>query len=135
MSFELETRVYMSIDLKKYRLRLHKACLHLLGDPEYIQILVNPKEMAVVIRSVDRVLRGDQTHKVNQKRLKSTNSVEIYSRIFVQKLCQEIQDIEAGSSYRLTGEVIPAQRIAVFSLREFVEIRREKQIDTRERRT
>ena len=82
--------------------------------------------MAVVIRSVDHTLRGDQTHKVNQTRFKSTNSVEIYSRFFIRKLCQEIQDVKLGSSYRVAGEVIPEQRIAVFSLREFEEIRREK---------
>ena len=126
MNDEVGSRVFMSIDLKKYCIRIHKACLHLIGDPKYIQILVNLDDMAVVIRSVDHTLRGDQTHKANQTRSKSTNSVEIYSRFFIRKLCQEIQDVKLGSSYRVTGEVIPEQRIAVFSLREFEEIRREK---------
>lgn len=126
MNDEVGSRVFMSIDLKKYCIRIHKACLHLIGDPKYIQILVNLDDMAVVIRSVDHTLRGDQTNKVNQTRFKSTNSVEIYSRFFIRKLCQEIQDVKLGSSYRVAGEVIPEQRIAVFSLREFEEIRREK---------
>lgn len=58
MNDEVGSRVFMSIDLKKYCIRIHKACLHLIGDPKYIQILVNLDDMAVVIRSVDHTLRG-----------------------------------------------------------------------------
>ena len=51
MNDEVGSRVFMSIDLKKYCIRIHKACLHLIGDPKYIQILVNLDDMAVVIAS------------------------------------------------------------------------------------
>ena len=30
----------ISIDLKKFRIRVHKESLHLIGDPKYIQFLV-----------------------------------------------------------------------------------------------
>ena len=38
MNDEVGSRVFMSIDLKKYCIRIHKACLHLIGDPKYILI-------------------------------------------------------------------------------------------------
>ena len=39
MSDKEEGIVSISIDMKKHRIRIHKATLHLLGDPKYIQIL------------------------------------------------------------------------------------------------
>ncbi len=106
----------ISLDLKKYRIRIHKATVHLIGDPKYIQLLVNPEDMAMAIRSVDVTLSGDQTHRVNQRQMKSDNSFEIYSRAFVEKLCQVRPDLEPGRTYRLTGKVIPKERVAVYSL-------------------
>ncbi len=35
----------LCIDLKKNRIRIHRQTLHLLGDPDYIQLLVNPSKM------------------------------------------------------------------------------------------
>lgn len=38
------------IDLKKNRIRIHKQTLHLLGDPEYIQLLINPVTRLIAVR-------------------------------------------------------------------------------------
>ncbi len=107
----------MAVDLKKYRIRIHKATIHQLGDPKYIQLLVNPKTMEVAIRCVEKEFSGDQTHKVNTHRMKSDNSYEIYSRTFTTKLCEIIGGLEANYSYRFFGNILPAQRAAVFSLK------------------
>lgn len=108
----------ISIDLKKYRIRVHKGMLHLLGDPGYIQLLVNPDKMMVVIRSLDHELSGDQSHKVNQKQMRSDNSVEFYSRSFVSKLRSVMGNAAEGWSYRIAGTVFPSQCIAVFHLED-----------------
>ena len=47
----------------------------------------------------------------------SENSYEIYSRPFIRKLCEVEPGIEDGGAYRLTGNVIPALKVAVFSLK------------------
>lgn len=107
----------MSIDLKKYRIRIHKATIHQLGDPKYIQILVNPKTMVVAIRSVEKEFNGAQAHKVNIHRMKSDNSYEIYSRTFTAKLCEIIKGLEDNYSYRIFGNFLPAHNAAVFSLK------------------
>ena len=39
-----------NFDLKKNRIRIHKLTLHMLGDPEYIQLLVNPQDSMIAIR-------------------------------------------------------------------------------------
>lgn len=53
MAENKRTLVQISIDLKKSRLRIHKASLHLIGDPLYIQLLVNREAQQVAIRSVE----------------------------------------------------------------------------------
>lgn len=106
----------MSVDLKKFRIRIYKTVIHQIGDPKYIQLLVNPDEMAVAIRSVEHELSGDQTHRVSERQLRADNSVEIYSRPFISKLCEVVSGLNVGYSYRLSGVVIPAEKTVVFSL-------------------
>ena len=107
----------LSIDLKKYRIRIHKSTLRLLGDPQYIQLLVNPESMAVAIRAATSAFNNDQTHKISQKQVQSDNSVELYSRSFIMKLCTVADVLDNGSTYHMHGEVHPAQNLAVFSLK------------------
>ena len=114
----------MAVDLKKYGIRIHKSVFRLLGEPKYIQLLVNPDEMIVAIRAVDSAFPGDSTHIINEKRMYSESSYEVYSRFFVNKLCEVVGGIAAGFTYRLTGEVIPSQRMAVFSLKTLQRIER-----------
>lgn len=106
----------MSIDLKKYRIRVHKESLHLIGDPKYIQFLVNINSRLVAIRAVDKEQVDLQTHRVDQTRMESDFSLEIYSRPFIERLCKEFNCLGDGNSYRLTGTAIQTERIAVFSL-------------------
>ena len=116
--------VTMSVDLKKYGIRIHKTLYRLIGEPKYIQLLVNPDEMIVAIRGVDKSVPKDSTHKINVKRMYSEASYEIYSRFFVCKLCEVVGDIKEGYSYRLSGEVLPSQGMAVFSLKTLYRIER-----------
>lgn len=104
----------ISIDLKKYRIRIHKAMLHLMGDPKYIQLLVNPDSGIVVIRSVPRDVPGNLSHKVNLSTLQSGNSIELYSRTFTTLLCSVVGVLDTGILYRMSGKVVPSQGLAVF---------------------
>lgn len=117
MQERVSTPTTISIDLKKYRIRIHKSTLRLLGDPQYIQFLVNPQNMVVAIRSVDRDSSYEQTHKINQKQVLSDNSVELYSRSFITRLCSVTEGLDSGATYRMSGEVIPSQKLAAFSLK------------------
>lgn len=106
----------ISIDLKKFRIRVHKESLHLIGDPKYIQFLVNIDSRLVAIRAVEKEQVDLQTHKVDQTRMESDFSFEIYSRPFIERLCKEFDYLGEGNSYRLTGTAIQSERIAVFPL-------------------
>ena len=107
----------ISIDLKKFRIRIYKTAFHQIGDPKYIQLLVNLDEMVVAIRAVEHELPGDQTYRVSERQLRADNSVEIYSRPFIIKLCEVISGLDVGNSYRLSGVVVPTEKTAFFPLK------------------
>ena len=39
------------IDCRSNRIRIHRKTLHMLGDPEYVQILINPTTRCIAFRS------------------------------------------------------------------------------------
>lgn len=120
----LNSNIKMTIDLKKNRIRIHKSMLHLMDDPPYVQLLINPTVGAVALKALSRNVSGDSTHRVSKKQLLSSNSIEIYSLSFFQKLMQVMPNLKAGHRYRMTGEIVPAEKVAVFSfdtLKEFSE--------------
>lgn len=117
MSDPTNPAIVISVDLKKYRIRIHKSTLHLLGDPRYIQLLINPDSMSVAIRAIETRRSGDQTHVVDQRMMNSDNSIELYSRSLVEKIREIESDLDDGFSYRITGEIIQSQKMAVFALK------------------
>lgn len=121
MKNEAHLTATMSIDTKRSRLRIHKAMLHQLGDPQYIQLLVNPASMAVAVRCVDAPFPGDCVHMIGREWLRSVFSCEIYSRFFVDKLSALVPSMGENGLYRMSGEIIPSQKIAVFDLKTIEE--------------
>ena len=109
--------VTMAVDTKKYVILIHKALFRQLGEPKHIQLLVNPKEGAVAIQTVEKEMSGGQSHRIVEKRMQSERSYEIYSRLFIRKLCEVEPSIEGGGAYRLTGSFIPSLKTAVFPLK------------------
>lgn len=106
----------ISIDLKKHRIRIFKSLIHLIGDPKHIQILVNPSAMKMAIRAEEKELPNGQTHKVNQRQMKSENSFEIYSLIFLKKLVELVGNLDTNCTYRMSGIVVPGENSAIFDL-------------------
>lgn len=106
------------VDLKKSRIRIRRSTLHQLGDPEYIQLLVDPKDRMVAVRAVDRETSKDQTHWIGRK-LRTSGSkacIEIHSLPFMVRLSTIVAGLDFGHSYHISGFVFPRQRMAVYSL-------------------
>lgn len=104
------------VDMKKDRIRIRKATLHQIGDPSYIQLLVNPKTLAVAIRAVDIEISGDQTYRIGRRLKDSSNYIEIRSRPFMQRLRLIANGLDLGHSYHIWGHILPDERAAVYYL-------------------
>lgn len=106
----------ITVDFKKNRIRIFKSTIHRLGDPKYIQLLVNPTHQEFGIRFLEQDFKDAQTHKVNLKSLHGEGSYELYSRSFVLKLHELLGDVDTSFSYRLTGKVIVSKQTALFHI-------------------
>ena len=114
MSEQTNPTVTISVDLKKYRLRIHKTTLSLLGMPKYVHLLVSPESKMVAIRGAENKSRD--SHRVNLDALPSDNSYELYSKHFIESLCALIVGLDTSFNYRFTGEFLSDENAAVFSL-------------------
>ena len=109
--------VTLAIDIKKYRIRVHKKMLHLLGDPKYVQLLVNPNNKYVAVKGIEKPTLGDQSEKIKSQNMLPDNSYELYSKSFVEKLCDVAEITETNCTYRLTGTIVESHNMAIFSLK------------------
>ena len=118
MNSKASLKPILSFDLRKNRIRIHKQTLHMMGDPEYIQLLVNPDTQIIAVR---KSIREDNlAHKVSKAQLTSKNCYELYSKILVHQLCKVNTDWDRNETYRIYGELIPEQGVARFNMTETI---------------
>lgn len=110
----LQTQV--SIDFKKNRIRIHRESLRLIGDPKYIQLLVNVNKSQVAIRGIESDGRDSHAHKVNRTIPGTDFSFEIYSQSFIEKLRNAFDGFDEKCTYRLTGTAFLRGRAVVFPI-------------------
>lgn len=103
----------MTIDLSRGRFRVHKSTLNKMGRPQYIQFLVNPEEMLIAILGSDHPLSGGTANNVQQFQ-PTKHSVEFYSSTLMSALVDMIGILDFRYSYRVSGEVDVANRVAYF---------------------
>ena len=107
------TSTNITIDIKKSRIRIFRTTIHAIGDPKKIQLLVNPTTRSVAIKAVERELSGDQAHTLHPD---IRDGYEIYSRAFVNKLCEVAGGLDKNYSYRMKGKIISSEKLVVFSM-------------------
>lgn len=104
----------LSIDLKKNRIRIHKRTLHLLGNPEYIQLLVNPEARLIAVRC--SVKSDYLAHRIRMYQLASKNSYELYSAHLIRSLQTVNSGWKENEAYRLYGIINPKEGLAQFPM-------------------
>ena len=113
----------MTIDLRRNRFRIHGETLKHLGNPAYIQFLVNPEDLFIAILGSDRPLVGGTANKVTLYKSKAANA-EFYSCTLMNGIFRIYGTLDYRYSYRLTGEIDTVNRVAYFSLRSITRIER-----------
>jgi len=102
------------VDLKKYRIRVHKNTLHSIGDPNYVLLLVNPEDRTLaILRSNSSDLRA---HQITKSSIMDKKPFELYSRSLVKSLRDLCSDWQDNQSYRLYGEIISNEGVAQFHM-------------------
>ncbi len=99
----------ITLDMRKKRLRIHKKTLHLLNDPQYVYICINPKEKTIAICASDGA--GKDAVKVKDER-----NFEIYSSGLFYELERLNRDMYDDTTYRVDGIVETGYMKAEFSI-------------------
>lgn len=110
-------------DLKKNRIRIHKKTLHLLGDPDYVQFLVNPETKTIAIRA--REHEDKTTEKIRWQYIGGRQCCEFYSKFLIMRLRYYCYNWDSKCLYRVTGAMFPEENIAAFRLTDSVAIENE----------
>lgn len=111
----MENRPSILVDMRKNRIRIHKNTLHALGTPDFVMLIVNPKKFTLGIK---RSMLDDKLALRIRKNTIS-NGCELYSKLLMAALRKLCPDWNEKYSYRLEGEVIAEESMAVFSMKEF----------------
>lgn len=108
------------IDLKKKRIRIHKAMLHQMRDPEFIQLLVNPIKQGMIIRVCDS--RDKYAQKVKTYQMNGDYCYELYSKDLLENMQSVSEKWEDACSYRIYGTYNSTFDAAFFSLKDIVSL-------------
>lgn len=106
----------LSIDFKKARIRIHKKTLHLLGDPEYVHLLINPLNRTLAIKCADP--KDHLAHRITENDLLSKQCYELHSRELIRSLQTLYYDSKDKRSYRIPGYLITEENMALFKMKD-----------------
>jgi len=104
------------IDMRKKRIRIHKQTLHMLGDPKFIQLLVNPTSQAIAIRC--STSKDYNAHRVQWQLLSDNQCCEIYSKYLVETISAAVMYLDKMNTYRIPGKLCSKEKLAYFNLKD-----------------
>ena len=113
-----EAQPIVCIDLKKGRIRVHKVTLHILGDPDYILLLINPETGVLAIK--ETIPEDYLGLKIRKEMLTDGNCYEIYSKELFRALTAIRSDWKMNKSYRIYGQHEPQTNAAFFHMKDIV---------------
>lgn len=118
-----QTTPYLVIDMKRNRIRIHKITLHLLGDPDFVQLLVNPKTRMVAIKC--SASNDYLSQKIKWKQISGKQCCELYSKYLMESLHDVCFDWDRDRAYKIAGQLIVSEKLAEFSMDNSIIIEQE----------
>ena len=116
MSESINIRTTLGIDVSRNVIRINRTTLRSIGNPAYVQLLVNPGSRAIAVRAVDRAEYDDQTFRIPRKIRDSDLPATITSQAFMNLLTATFPELSPEHSYQLSGIIVPTERITLFSM-------------------
>ena len=92
----------------------------MLGDPDYIQLLVNPKSGLIAIRKSSSI--DHYKHRIRPQFFTSDNCYELTSKLLLENICTLFADFDKSHSYRIIGTFNQKECLAQFALKDSIPI-------------
>lgn len=109
-----DEKMGLLIDLKKCRIRIHRNTIKVLGEPQYVMLLVNPEERSIALSRSDTSEK--RAHKIPGPRKNGRQEYEFYSRSLVRNLSRLNERWHEPGKYRMNGEYVANEGIVVFRM-------------------
>lgn len=108
------------VDMRKGRIRIHKHTLQMLGDPDFVVLIINPEGQTLGVKcsNIDDKL----AHRVH-KNVKKKDCYELYSKSLITALHRLCPDWDDKVSYKLEGTLVGTDT-AVFSMKDYIVLER-----------
>ena len=116
----IDPNITMSIDMKKYRLRIHKQTLKALGYPNFVQLLISPKSRVIVILKCEKETPGKQEIPVSFDKPNSSGTFDIYCKELITRIQNEFGGLEHPGLYHLEGFPVPEKSGVCFPLKTLI---------------
>lgn len=113
---ENTTKPMILVDMAKNRIRIHRTALDALQNPEYILLVINPKEKTIGILPSE--LSDPGAHRVKTPSVMIKKSYEIYSAGFTRELREVCKEWLPTGKYLMEGLLMPGKQVVCFSMRE-----------------
>ncbi len=105
------------VDMRKKRIRIHKHTLQAIGNPDFVLLIINPEEHTLGVKC--STLDDKLAHRVRKINMKKKDCYELYSKTFMTALHRLCPDWNDDDNYRIEGEIVADEDMAVFSMKEF----------------
>lgn len=119
----------ISIDCKRFRIRLHGSTLESLGHPTHVVLIINPEDMTIGIMGTNKNEPG--AHKLYFTS-RGDKNVEMCSRALLSEISRVCNEIEIGKSYRIEGRKIPNKNVVMFDILNYTELVKRSKADATE---
>jgi hypothetical protein len=118
MSTQTAERPILSIDPKWHRIRIHRQTLHLLGNPDYIQFLVNPHTKTIAIKP--GIQQDRLAHRVKYYNSPDHMCYELHSAYLIRSLQKISHNLTDDRVYRIYGVFNTKDSVAQFPMDNLV---------------
>ena len=128
MKKAITQKAAICIDFKKNRIRIFKDTLHVMDDPAFVQLLINPVKGIICIRR--SISEDEYAQRIKWESLNKQDSTEIYSQSLMNELLTLKEEWRDNSSYRIFGTFNMREELVWFDLDDAVLID-EENVDER----
>ena len=128
MTQKSENRPTIFIDMKKNRIRIHRRTLQMLGNPAYIQLLVNPDAKTIAVKRTTKL--DHLAHRIPKDELLHNKCCELYSRNFLKALRTTSCKWTDQKTYLIYGTLIESCHLVQFSMEDSISVNHPPKGDT-----
>ncbi len=118
----------IAIDLKKFRIRIHKSTLRGLGEPKIVQLLFNPDRRALLISCPTKSISESQDEKVLFDKAGTDGTYQLYSRSLIKRMQKICPGLEDNCLYHVHGTYIKNMNAAFFSIDNCIRVEESEEI-------